>query len=75
MADEQALSEIRHVLNDSVLAAEGYRKVWARGEEEPTEWTIEMTDESPNRAGSPGFFGNAQESEICIDNISITANE
>ena len=50
-------------------------KVWARGEEEPKEWTIEMTDESPNRVGSPGFFGNAQESEICIDNISITPNE
>ncbi|MGE0609691.1 MAG: hypothetical protein AB7O62_21555, partial [Pirellulales bacterium] len=50
-------------------------KVWPRGEEEPKAWSIEMTDAAPNRHGSPGFFGNANESEICIDNISITPNE
>lgn len=50
-------------------------KVWERDQDEPKDWTIELVDTDPNRIGSPGFFGNANESEIFIDNVSITANE
>lgn len=49
-------------------------KVWKRGEPEPEEWTIEAVDEAPNLVGSPGLFGNANDSEITIDNISVTPN-
>ena len=50
-------------------------KVWVKGEPEPDEWTIKATDESPNRSGSPGLFGNAKDAEISIDNISVSANQ
>jgi outer membrane protein assembly factor BamB len=50
-------------------------KVWKRGEPEPKEWTVEAVDETPNQVGSPGLFGNAQVSEVYIDNVSVTKNE
>jgi outer membrane protein assembly factor BamB len=49
-------------------------KVWKRGEQEPEKWTIEAVDEVPNLVGSPGLFGNAQVSEISIDNVTVTPN-
>ncbi|MBI3840165.1 MAG: PQQ-like beta-propeller repeat protein [Planctomycetia bacterium] len=49
-------------------------KVWKRGETEPQQWTIEAVDEAPNLNGSPGLFGNANDSEISIDNILVTKN-
>ncbi len=50
-------------------------KLWPRGEAEPSEWTIAMTDDAPNLTGSPGFYGNAQEAEIFIDNVSVVSNQ
>lgn len=50
-------------------------KLWVRGEHEPADWTVEMVDESPNLAGSPGLYANAQEAEIYVDNVSVVANE
>jgi outer membrane protein assembly factor BamB len=49
-------------------------KVWVRGGEEPAEWTIEAADETPNVTGSPGLFGNATDTELFIDNVTVTAN-
>lgn len=49
-------------------------KIWPRDEKEPTEWTLEATDDSPNRSGSPGLFGNAKDAELYVDNIHVTAN-
>jgi hypothetical protein len=49
-------------------------KVWPRGEPEPEAWTIEAVDAAPNVVGSPGLFGNANDSEIFIDNITVTSN-
>lgn len=49
-------------------------KVWLRGEQEPDEWTVVARDNSPNRAGSPGLFGNANDAEIFIDNIRVSGN-
>ena len=49
-------------------------KVWPRGEAEPAEWQIEASDATPNRVGSPGMFGNSQDAEFYIDNISVTPN-
>jgi len=48
-------------------------KVWPRGEQEPAAWTIEAVHEQGNLQGSPGFFGNSKDSEISIDNVSVTA--
>jgi outer membrane protein assembly factor BamB len=47
-------------------------KVWPRGEAEPAAWTIEAVHEAGNLQGSPGFFGNSKDSEIYIDNVSVT---
>lgn len=49
-------------------------KVWPRDAEEPAEWLLTATDESPNEVGSPGLFGNAKDAEVFYDNISVTAN-
>jgi len=50
-------------------------KVWPRGEQEPSDWTITATDEAPQTAGSPGLFGNAKDAEIFLDNIQATSNQ
>jgi outer membrane protein assembly factor BamB len=51
-------------------------KVWPRGEKEPDQWTVEVTDPSPhpNLTGSPGIFGDSQITEIFYDNILVTKN-
>lgn len=49
-------------------------KVWPRDEDEPEDWSIEAIDEVANAIGSPGLFGNAQDAEIFIDNLSVTEN-
>jgi outer membrane protein assembly factor BamB len=48
-------------------------KIWLRGEPEPEAWTIEEVHKDGNLQGSPGFFGNAKDSEIFIDNVSVEA--
>lgn len=50
-------------------------KVWPKGDAEPAEWTITGTDEIGNTNGSPGLFGNAKDSEIFYDNLTVTPNE
>ena len=50
-------------------------KLWPRGETEPEAWTVELIDPTPNLSGSPGLYGNAQEAEIYLDNLSVVANE
>ena len=47
-------------------------KAWERGKPEPKDWMLEAVDESPNKTGSPGLFGNAKDAEIYYDNIKIT---
>ncbi|MCC9606646.1 PQQ-like beta-propeller repeat protein [Blastopirellula sp. JC732] len=50
-------------------------KVWKKGEAEPADWTVEAEDTYPNRDGSPGFFGNATNAELYIDNVTVTPND
>lgn len=50
-------------------------KVWVKGETEPEEWSISGTDEIGNVIGSPGLFGNAKDSEIFYDNLTVTGNQ
>ena len=54
---------------------EARAKVWPRGEKEPSQWTIEAADETPNLFGSPGLYGDATLAEVFIDNIVVTPNE
>jgi hypothetical protein len=49
-------------------------KLWKRGEAEPEQWTIEMTDARPNLSGSPGLYGHASDAEIFLDNLQVTSN-
>jgi hypothetical protein len=60
-------------LEDGVAQLRG--KVWPRDQGEPEGWTITATDETPNRQGSPGLFGNATNAEVFIDNVSVTSNQ
>ncbi len=57
---------------DGKVRARG--KVWAVGEAEPANWTIEHMDSIGNHQGSPGIYGNAL-AEIFFDNIKVTANK
>ncbi|MEM7316502.1 MAG: PQQ-binding-like beta-propeller repeat protein, partial [Planctomycetota bacterium] len=34
-------------------------KAWKKGEAEPSDWTIKLTDDNPNRNGPPGLYGSA----------------
>lgn len=65
-------SKFRVAVVDGKAVLKG--KVWERGTTEPEVWTVEAVDEAPNVQGSPGLFGNANDAEILIDNISVTAN-
>ncbi len=60
-------------------------KVWKKGEQEPTDWTVSFEDPHPIRSGAGGLYGyipNVQEtdgkidpgSELFFDNLSITPN-
>jgi hypothetical protein len=57
-------------------------KVWPRESEEPSAWTLDATDPSPNREGSPGIYayspGTTAKSkgpEIFFDNFQVMSNE
>jgi len=61
--------------------AEVRAKVWPREQDEPEEWSIEMTDAYPNREGSAGIYGystgttsKSKGTEIFYDNITISRN-
>jgi hypothetical protein len=56
-------------------------KVWPRGEMEPQQWTVEVTDPTPNRTGSPAVYGyltgyieNQWTTGAYFDNVRITPN-
>jgi outer membrane protein assembly factor BamB len=50
-------------------------KVWKKGDAEPAEWTVTVTDPIGNLQGSPGFFGSAKDAEIFYDNVTVTLNQ
>ena len=64
--------KFRAAVEDGKAVLKG--KVWVRGEDEPSEWTIEATDGVPNLSGSPGLYGNAKDAEIYLDNIEVREN-
>jgi hypothetical protein len=64
--------KLRASVEDGKAVLKG--KVWPRDAEEPSEWSVEATDESPNVSGSPGLFGNAKDAELFLDNIHVTPN-
>lgn len=51
-------------------------KAWARGTEEPADWTIEVPHARAHEQGSPGLFGFSPQSQkrVYVDNISVTPN-
>ena len=49
-------------------------KVWRRGEDEPTAWTITAEDPLPNREGSPGIYGYSA-TEIYYDNLKVISRQ
>jgi outer membrane protein assembly factor BamB len=56
-------------------------KVWPRGQSEPGRWTIEFTDPTPNKEGSPALYGYSTGildtqpgSEVFFAKVSVTPN-
>jgi hypothetical protein len=64
--------KFRTTVEDGKAVLQG--KVWLRDKKEPAEWTIQASDDVPNRSGSPGLFGNAKDAEIYLDNIQVSEN-
>jgi hypothetical protein len=68
------------------IAVEGNKavvrgKVWPRGQSEPGRWTIEFTDPTPNKEGSPALYGYSTGildtqpgSEVFFAKVSVTPN-
>lgn len=48
-------------------------KVWARGEEEPQDWTLSATDPFPIRRGAPGLQAYSP-ANFYFDNVRVTGN-
>ena len=57
---------------DGVAILKG--KIWLKDQAEPEAWTIEVEDKIGNTVGSPGFFGNANVSEVFYDNVKVYQN-
>ena len=51
-------------------------KAWARGQPEPTGWTIEVPHAHAHAHGAPGLYGFAYQNQkrVFIDNVSVTPN-
>ncbi|HZL38602.1 MAG TPA: PQQ-binding-like beta-propeller repeat protein [Tepidisphaeraceae bacterium] len=47
-------------------------KAWPTSQPEPRDWTISLTDETPNTHGSPGLWGFSNDHEIYYDNLAVT---
>ena len=54
-------------------------KVWPRESEEPADWTIKVTDPTPNTEGSAGLYGYSTNTtaksdgpKIFYDNFKVT---
>lgn len=58
-------------------------KVWQRDQAEPSEWTVEVEDSTPNREGAPALYGFSTAiqgpkdpgTEIFYTNVKITPNK
>jgi outer membrane protein assembly factor BamB len=58
-------------------------KVWERSADEPSKWTVEVTDPNGNKEGSPALYGNAMAVDgpekpgtpIYYDNVKVTPNK
>ncbi|MBX3419409.1 MAG: PQQ-binding-like beta-propeller repeat protein [Pirellulaceae bacterium] len=51
-----------------------FGKAWAKGDEEPAEWTIEHVDPNPNETGSPGLYVYAT-NDCAFDNVRVTFHD
>ena len=56
-------------------------RVWPRGEKEPSDWQIEITDPHPNTGGSPGLYAysvnitaKSHGTPVYFDNVAVTPN-
>jgi outer membrane protein assembly factor BamB len=57
-------------------------KIWKRGEQEPSDWTISVDDPRPNNEGAPALYGyvtgipeGGAGTEIYYDNVKITPHK
>ena len=75
-AGRVAFEELRTAIEPSLVRG----KVWPRAEKEPSQWTIQFEDPTPNREGSPALYGyaagtSAPLAEAYYDNVKVTPNK
>ena len=66
-----------HVKNNGDGTGEVRAKAWARGEDEPAEWTIKVPVKKLHPHGAPGIYAFSPQAQkrVYIDNIKISAGE
>ena len=64
-----------HVKSNADGSGEVRAKAWPRGEEEPTEWTIEVPVKRVHPKGSAGVFAFSPQAQkrVFLDNIKLNA--
>ena len=66
-----------HVKNNGDGTGEVRAKAWAKGEDEPAEWTIKVPVKKLHPHGAPGIYAFSPQAQkrVYIDNIKISAAE
>ena len=66
-----------HVKNNGDGTGEVRAKAWAKGEDEPAEWTIKVPVKKLHPHGAPGIYAFSPQAQkrVYIDNIKISAGE
>ena len=64
-----------HVKSNADGSGEVRAKAWLRGEDEPTEWTIEVPVKQVHPKGSAGVFAFSPQAQkrVFLDNITLNA--
>ena len=68
-------------VKDGKATARG--KIWKAADPEPKDWTLELTDDTPNREGAAALYGlstnvggpAAPGTEIYYRNVAVTPNK
>ena len=66
-----------HVKNNGDGTGEVRAKAWAKGEDEPAEWTIKVPVKKLHPHGAPGIYAVSPQAQkrVYIDNIKISAGK
>jgi len=66
-----------HVKSNDDGSGEVLAKAWAKGEEEPADWTIKVPVKQVHPKGAPGIFAFSPQAQkrVYLDNIKLSKGE